>query len=75
MNVEAYHPDDPHHVDQVAKGAHIGKLTPSDRCCCIYVADQLDITIGTIGDFVTRLLTPEQQKQYLSPMYRIRVVK
>lgn len=35
----------------------------------------VDITIGTIADFVTRLLTPEQQSQYLSPLYRVRVVK
>ncbi|KXS93457.1 hypothetical protein AC579_3494 [Pseudocercospora musae] len=56
VTVEAYDPDDPQHVDQVAKGAHV------------------DITIGTIADFVTRLLTPEQQIQYLSPEYRIRVV-
>lgn len=75
MNVEAYDPDDPQHVDQVAKGAHVGKLvSPLLRYCCTSLI-QLDITIGTIANFVTRLLTPEQQSQYLSPMYRIRVVK
>ncbi|SMR55198.1 unnamed protein product [Zymoseptoria tritici ST99CH_3D1] len=55
VKVEAYDPDDPQHVDQVAKGAH-------------------DITIDTITDFVSRLLTPEQQREFLSPGYRIRIV-
>jgi hypothetical protein len=34
-----------------------------------------DITIDTITDFVSRLLTPEQQREFLSPGYRIRIVK